>query len=359
MIGNPSLHLTGKVLTGDWLVGESIPLGKQSAGGTGGNFAVAYNVTGPRGRRAFLKALDYSRAMTAPAPSVVLQSMTAAYLFECAVLEKCGQRSLDRVVRAITNGTILINEPTANGVVEYLIFELADGDVRTHLRFSQNLDIAWKLRSLHHIATGLKQLHGSGIAHQDLKPSNVLVFEGKISKLADLGRAAYQGHAPDHDQLTFAGDPAYVPPDLAYGFTLPEWNMRRLSCDAYHLGSMVIFFFCGMGMTPLLLKNLDKSLHPAAAPFHGGWTGTFQEALSYVREAFDRAIIEFSNEIRDPKLKQKLSIIVRQLCEPDPRLRGHPLTNSKNGNSFAMERYISEFDLLAHRAEIGMYTTTK
>jgi serine/threonine protein kinase len=112
--------------------------------------------------------------------------MTAAYLFECAVLKRCGERNLDRVVRAITSGTITINEPSANGVVEYLIFELADGDVRSHLRFSADFDLAWRLRCLHHIATGLKQLHGCGIAHQDLKPSNVLVFAGTTSKLSDL-----------------------------------------------------------------------------------------------------------------------------------------------------------------------------
>ena len=31
------------------------------------------------------------------------------------------------------------------------------------------------------------------IAHQDLKPSNVLVFSRRISKVGDLGRAAVRG----------------------------------------------------------------------------------------------------------------------------------------------------------------------
>ena len=44
-------------------------------------------------------------------------------------------------------------------------------------------------RTLHHIAVGLQQLHGEGIAHQDLKPSNVLFFETFGAKLADLGCA--------------------------------------------------------------------------------------------------------------------------------------------------------------------------
>src|SRR5438067_1337693 len=108
MIGNPSLHLTGKRLDGGWVVGDQIPIGTRVPGGSGGNFTVAYHVSNKDGTHAFLKALDYSRAMTARPPSVVLQAMTAAYLFECAVLERCRERNLDRVVRALTSGTILI-----------------------------------------------------------------------------------------------------------------------------------------------------------------------------------------------------------------------------------------------------------
>src|SRR6266851_917241 len=52
----------------------------------------------------------------------------------------------------------------------------ADGDVRKHLSPTQSLDIVWILRCLHHIATGLHQLHSAKVAHQDLKPSNVLAF---------------------------------------------------------------------------------------------------------------------------------------------------------------------------------------
>jgi serine/threonine protein kinase len=355
VLGNPSEHLQGKVLDGGWTVGAPIPIGLSTSAGTGGNFTLAYNVTGPDGRKAFLKALDYSRAMHAPSPARALQSMTAAYLFECAVLDKCRERNLDRVVRAITNGTILINEPTANGAVEYIIFEFADGDVRKHLKFTKDFELAWKLRSLHHIATGLKQLHGSQIAHQDLKPSNVLVYDGKISKLADMGRASYQGHTPAHDQYAVAGDPSYAPPDLAYGFVLPEWNMRRLSCDIYHLGSMAVFFFTGVGMTRLLFDHLDPAFQPSVSPFVGGWTGTFEDVLPYVRDAYDRAINAFAGHIEHPQLREKLVPMVRQLCEPDSRLRGHPLTRRANGNTFFLERYITDIDLLARRAEIGSY----
>lgn len=60
--------------------------------------------------------------------------------------------------------------------VFYLIFELADGDIRRHLAVQESLDLAFVLRTLHHVAVGLDQLHRADIAHQDLKPSNVLIY---------------------------------------------------------------------------------------------------------------------------------------------------------------------------------------
>jgi len=38
---------------------------------------------------------------------------------------------------------------------------------------AQDLELTWIFRTLHNIATGLKQLHGQEIAHQDLKPSSL------------------------------------------------------------------------------------------------------------------------------------------------------------------------------------------
>jgi serine/threonine protein kinase len=355
MKGNPSLQLKDKILDGGWTVGESIVIGRNTNGGTGGNFSVAYHVTDHNGQKAFLKALDYSRAMQQKEVAKALQAMTAAYLFECEVLNKCRERHLDRIVTAITSGTITINEVGHDGVVEYLIFELADGDLRKYLQINKKFDLAWSLRSLHQIAIGLKQLHNSGIYHQDLKPSNVLTFDGKDFKLTDLGRSVYEGHDAAHYRLAIAGDPSYAPPDLAYGSVPSDLREWRMSCDVYHLGSMVVFFMTGVGMTPLLMKHLDVPLQPRIHPFLGQWSGTYQEVLPYVLEAFDNAVLEFGSSVKDPKLRDILTRIVRELCNPNTGLRGHPKERRRTGNSFSLERYISEFNLLAHRAEIGRF----
>ncbi len=102
--------------------------------------------------------------------------------------------------------------------------------MRGHMDLSATLDLAWTMRMLHHVAVGLQQLHGVGIAHQDLKPSNVLVFSDFISKLADLGRSAHADYEPPHDSFITPAALTCTNPELRYGFVDP--NFKRLICAA-------------------------------------------------------------------------------------------------------------------------------
>jgi eukaryotic-like serine/threonine-protein kinase len=343
-VDTPAKRLLGLELADGWKVVRAFP---RRPGATGGHFSHGYIVHSDIGRVGFLKALDYSQALGGADPARALQLITEAFNFERDVLERCANRKLDRVVRALSVGMIRVDgEP-----VQYLIFELADGDARSQANEADRYELAWSLRALHHVATGLSQLHRESIAHQDLKPSNVLSFEGgRVMKVADLGRAAFKGHLPPHEDDGVAGDTTYAPPELLYGRVDPEWNRRRFGCDAYLMGSMVVFFMMGVGMTPLLRTELRD------AHAWGYWTGTYEEVLPYVRDAFDRAMRRFA-DATDPAIRQKLETIVRELCEPDPTLRGHPRNRATRGNQYSLERYVAAFDLLALRVMLGAKAT--
>lgn len=113
-------------LDGGWNVLQDLP---RSPASTGGNFSHGYIVEKDR-TRAFLKALDYSRALKASDPAVALQAMTEAYIFERRVLQRCRDRRLDRLVVALDDGTVRV----AGEPVQYLILELAEGDARSQAR---------------------------------------------------------------------------------------------------------------------------------------------------------------------------------------------------------------------------------
>lgn len=339
----PAEKLVGMTLDDGWRV---LAKASKAPGSTGGNFSVCYIVEDPHGRKAFLKALDYSEALKSADPARALQWLTETFNFEREVLSKCKCEGLDKVVIALSDGTVRFENTSDISVVQYLIFELADGDIRKQASISNQYDTAFSLRSLHHVATGLQQIHSHGIAHQDLKPSNILVFHGKTSKIADFGRAAYKGHIPPHENFPIPGDLSYAPIDQLYGFVDTDWNRRRFSCDAYLLGSMAVFFFLGVGMTPLLLSELPKPYSPKE------WAGSFDEVLPYINEGFVSVLENYKKNLPKP-LQKDLLKIVTQLCEPDPRLRGDP--KERNGaNQYSMERYISRFDVLAKYAELGI-----
>jgi serine/threonine protein kinase len=337
-------RLAGLTLDGGWKVLDRLP---KRPGATGGFFSKCYVVQNAEGDLAFLKALDISLALRDKNPTLALQALLEAFNFESELLIKCRERRLDRVVTAIGSGTYRFEDAVDGGVVPYLILELAErGDVSSHVRANEQFDLAWVLRSLHHVATGLWQLHNQGIAHQDLKPSNVLVFADETSKVSDLGRASYKGHVSTFEEPEVAGDLSYAPPELLYGHAEPDWTRRRYGCDAYLMGSMVLYFFVGVGATTLLRAELDE-------PYAWGiWTGTYEEVLPYVRDAFGRVVGTLRQSVPS-HLSTETALIVMQLCEPDPRLRGHP-RDRNTPNQYSMERYLSRFDLMARRAELGI-----
>jgi serine/threonine protein kinase len=270
--------------------------------------------------------------------------MTAAYLFEANLLRMCGDRRMTRVVRAVDQGVTLVPN-CAIPTVEFLIFELADGDIRTQMAVGRHFDIAWALRTAHHVTAGLFQLHRNQVAHQDLKPSNVLTFQNaSSSKIADLGRASVKGQSPGHEELQIPGDRGYAPPELLYGDVSTDWHARRQASDLYHLGSLIVFLFAGASMTPLLVAELPADKHWTR------WGEPYSEVLPYIRHAFGEVMMNVAEEF-PLDLKGDLSRIVRELCEPDPARRGHPKNHAARGNPYSVERYVAELNVLATRAE--------
>ncbi len=332
-------RLLGRTLPDGWQV---IDTADQPDGSTGGCFSVGYLVQRDN-TVGYLKAMDFTGAFISSDPARSLQPMTQAFNFERDLCYKCAQARMSRVVHAIADGKVQIEDGNPFSQVQYLVFERADGDVRLHLSKMQSLDAAWALRTLHQIAVGLKQLHESLIAHQDLKPSNVLVFSQFGSKLGDLGSAVSREQPAHNDNRSIPGDRTYAPPELLYGYVSPEWNTRRVACDLYLLGSMASFFFTRAGMTALILERLDGSHHPQY------WQEEYAEVLPYLRYAFGEAVQRVLSAL-PMGLRDDFSSVFYELCDPDPTRRGC-LDGTNRRRQYCLHRYVSKFDWLASRAE--------
>jgi eukaryotic-like serine/threonine-protein kinase len=340
---NPAQSLAGDLPNG-WRVVRPVI---RDPSLSGAHFSFGYLVEHEDGRPGYLKALDFLGPLTTPGvdPARELESLTAAFNYERDLLARCSSARLSHIVRVLDSGTVHVPGFGIGSVVQYLIFELADGDVREYLTVTDEFDVAWALRVLHQLAVALRQLHSLPAAHQDVKPSNLLLFKKqKASKLADLGRSSIRGLEAPHDELDVAGAVPYAPPEHLYGYKVADWNTRRLGCDLYHLGSMVVFFFTGVSMTSLIFGEMDSSLHPER------WRGSYQEVLPHVRSAFNEAVAYFSAEVPE-SIRDDLSELVRHLCDPQPENRGHPRTRIGRGNPYSLDRIVTLLDVLARKVE--------
>lgn len=343
---NATEQLAGLTLEGGWTVTQKLA---PMPGATGSTFSVGYIVRRPDGASAFLKAFDFTRTVLRADDRLrEMERALAAYNYERDVLSKCSDRRLSHVATAVAEGSIKVPDCGLLDEVHYLIFDLGSGDVRTDL--GTPVSLAWKLRALHEVAVGLTQLHGVGIAHQDIKASNVLTFPSSHRKLGDLGRACDRTSPAPHEGDHVAGDPAYAPPELLYGETPADWHSRRMGCDAYLLGSLVYFFFTTSSLTEAILSKTYSGYH------HVVWSGPFATVLPFLVSAFDDVVTEFSETLATtgiPRaLADKLVQIVRQLAFPDPSKRGHPAIGGLSAGRFRLDRYVTELDLLARRAAL-------
>jgi eukaryotic-like serine/threonine-protein kinase len=335
-----------KLKTG-WKVIEKIT---KTAGSTGAFFSVCYKVE-KDGEICFLKAFDFAKffglsELEQPGRSVVdvISDMISAFKYERDLSQHCKDKFVTKVsfVREAGEETII---GFTYSLVPYLIFELADGDVRTQLKFSDKLDVAWKLGSLHDIAVGIKQLHKIDVSHQDLKPSNILLFNKK-SKLGDLGRSLCKDLDGPYNDYIFSGDNTYAPPEIMYGYFENDWNKRVFATDCYLLGSMVVFYFTGISMSALLMKNMHENFKIDK------WScGEFDEVKPYIADAFAKALTEFEECIQYDILKKDLKNIVERLCFPFPENRGHEKNIVERGSNFNLERFVSKLDLLHRKME--------
>jgi serine/threonine protein kinase len=333
--------LTGQALNGRWLVGnEDI----KAVGETGRNFCVCYTVTDrlEPNARYFLKAIDFYRQFQNSTNIVTdLQPHVNSFAFEQYVLEAC--RGLDRVVTAIDSGQFRF--PGEIIPIPFLIFELGEGDLRRHLARNAAASFAWRLRAFHHIATGVRQIHGKRISHNDVKPSNLVVFKGEISKVADLGRAVHRDVPGPFDEALFPGDPAYAPPEVRYKSIPLDFERRRFGADIYMLGAVAIFLFTQVHLGPLVESRLGEEYRP------GVWRGSYVDVIDAYRNAYYQALDEdVRQSLPEGTVATELLHILKWLCEPDPMKRGYAKLGKVEPSEHSLDRLIARLDYLAGEA---------
>ena len=333
------LDLVGKMTPDGWLIAEKAAFPTDQ---TGGYFSSCFFVT-KDGKRAFLKAFDIEKFDITQLPWLL-----SGFQYESDLLSLCKDKRLSRIVQILESGKIERdpNSPPVLRYVPFLVFELAEGDIRKTVDVSGTVTNQWRFFVLHQTTLALLQLHGQSIAHQDLKPSNVLRFEASRLKLGDLGRSSFRGKAAPHDQEPCPGARNYAPFEQRYGHPPADWVERRLSSDVFHLGCLVVFTFTNIVFPDYVMRQLALPYQP----LH--WGASYEEVMPHIQASMAQSLHEIAPDFPE-QFRAELMEIVRDLCHPDPLLRGR--ANNKNKASVDLlwlQKYASRFDILEKAARI-------
>jgi eukaryotic-like serine/threonine-protein kinase len=343
----PKSQLLGMTLSAGWTLIERLD---PSVGSSGGNFGVGYKAT--RGTEtAFVKAIDFVDALRSSDPFGAIAALTQIALFERDVLEYCTSRKMSRVLQYFGHEYLWVGDQTNPlNRVSCLILEAGNSDLRRLITVNGLATCGWNLQVLRDVTHAVAQLHTGEIAHQDIKPSNVISFgelpsvSSSDMKVGDLGRVVRKGQLGPFDSLAWPGDARYSPPERWYGYVPPDWCDAREASDAYMLGSLLIYLFTGASLQALVMNYIPAAFRPDQ------WTGRYDVDLLPVLMSAHAQVLE--DQLRPtlmPELADGIFEIARALAHPDPKVRGDKRARRQIGRPVGIYRIHQKLSAVALR----------
>src|SRR5262249_13602390 len=99
-----------------------------------------------------------------------------------------------------------------------------------------------------------------------------------------------------------------------------------------------------VNVTANVLSRLKPDFHP------NQWHGTYAQVLPHVQQAFGDAINELREAI-DADVRDEVTAVIQQLCNPDLAQRGHP-RGVGTPQQYILQRYTSQLTSLYTRYEL-------
>ena len=351
------LDLTGKIVSG-WSVGHRIVNKDTTA-----KFSLFYEVT-KNGQQAIMKVLNYERCHNGPLDGAkdrdsLISRETSAFHFESDLAEACAGSHMGNVIRYIERGTTEIPDYVIK-TVSYIIYEMSEGTISEFLDFSTKSSfvanmgvLVDKLKSLHQVAKGVKQLHTHLIAHHNITPQSVEVFENNsLYKIGGLQKSRTSQeilHTPVAAKL-FDGDYTFAPPEAYFNYKVSEDMDTYFQIDTYMLGNLIVYYLTSMNLTTLIDQKCPYTLLDWASR-----GAKYPEVLPEIMKAFNETLDEIEAAICEKDLRQPIIEIIEGLCHPDPVKRGYPGGFGKIQANADLQRVLTKLDILYGEAKRTLY----
>jgi serine/threonine protein kinase len=166
-----------------------------------------------------------------------------------------------RAIAKLNHPNILpVHDYGQKGDLVYIVMRYVPGGTLKEM-LDQPLDLDTTVEIITQVGRALDYAHKQDILHRDVKPSNILMAEGKWALLSDFGLAKMVGASVQITKTgTGMGTPAYMSPEQAQG------TGTDARSDIYSLGIVLFEMLTGRvpfeADTPLavLLKHLTAAL---------------------------------------------------------------------------------------------------
>ncbi len=209
-----------------------------------------------------------------------------------------------------------------------------------------------KLHSLHEVAKGVNQLHINLIAHHNITPQSIEVFETNSKyKLSGLHTTkSQQDDLRSPDNKLFNGDFTYAPPEAFFANRISDEMGAYYQIDTYMLGNMIVYYLTSLNVTALLNYHLPYSLKTWASQ-----GANYQAILPEINNAFCKILADIKSCICVEELQEPVIKMIECLCNPDPEKRGYPGGFSSPTINADLQRVITKLDILYHEAQRLLY----
>jgi len=147
------------------------------------------------------------------------------------------------------------------GKTLYLTMEYVRGeDLKSLIHRTKALTIGTAISIAQQVAEGLREAHGLGVVHRDLKPGNIMIDRDGNAKIMDFGIARVRQERGVTGEGVLIGTPEYMSPEQVEGKPADPRS------DIYSLGIILFEMVVGCppfeGETPFSVANKHKTESP-------------------------------------------------------------------------------------------------
>lgn len=353
-------YLVGKTI-GNWHVNSAI----QSTDTTA-KYSLFYEVSNAEGN-AIMKVLNYEMCHNGPLDGAkdqdsLISRESGAFHLESELAKECAGNHMGNVIRYLDSGSIKLDGFVIQ-TVSYIVYEMSEGNIGDFLTFSSKTDFTVdlgrlidKLRSLHQVTKGVRQLHTHLIAHRNITPQSVEVFDKQsLTKVGGLqkSRTLQSINSLTFTPTLFDGDYTYAPPEAIFNYKISDDMSTYYQIDTYMLGNLIVYYLSSMNMTTLINRKCPSSLIDWASK-----GAEYKQVLPDIMKAFYEALDEIGASICVDELREPIIEIIEGLCNPDPEKRGYPGGFNKVQANADLQRVLTKLDVLYSKAQLLRFKNT-